>query len=109
MTDSRIFKEKSGFGGATLSQKMLFTWIRPFVERTHKSTKLIGYDDCGTLRDKDHLNDQGSALKVNYDQQVAKQSSTPLLSALVKTMRRTLLIVFISELILCLNGCMHGF
>ena len=88
---------------------MFFTWIRPFVERTHKSAQLIAYEDCGTLRDKDRLGDEGTTLKANYAKQVAKNSSTPLLSALVQTMHRTLLIVFVSELILCLNGCMHGF
>ncbi len=42
-----MFEEMSGFGSASFTDKLFFSWTKPFIERSHQTDKLISFDDCG--------------------------------------------------------------
>jgi hypothetical protein len=50
----KIFAHSSGYGGASLFDKLFFTWIKPYIDRSHKP-ELIAFDECGSLRQKEML------------------------------------------------------
>lgn len=81
-----IFKTKSGYGSATFLERLCSTWIKPFIERSHQTDKLISFDECGALRKQDELPPLLEQLKSKYSQNRKLNKKTALLKALAQTM-----------------------
>jgi len=101
-----IFKVSSAHGDATLVQKLSFQWPLPFIKRSQEPT-LINFDQCGSLRKEDLLQDKLHALQNNYSEKAKNGATKPLLSALGSTFQIEIVQLVLSEIVMTIIGCIQ--